>query len=204
MLKRLDRSKQKQVPIGSDKDCRGGQRACTSAFDKFYQRYFAKFVTDLRAAYGPGPLEPEEVAQQAFANLLKRGDFDDVSSPENFVWMSARNIIVSEARKKKVRNDSAAEALTRFYGADIDTFDPERVFMAKEELSRIMRTLNAMPVRRRRIFLLNRVQGLTPAAIARRFGVGRTTVVHHIGKASEELYKSLIAEDKSAGEGGNR
>ena len=197
MLKQVHRDTKEKASPGPNDAITTAPETEASAFNRFYQRYFAKFAADLRTTYGAGPPEPEEVAQQAFANLLKRGSFDEISNPEDFIWMSARNIIVSEARKKKVRQDGATEVLTRFYGTDIDDFNPERVFIGKEELSRMMTTLRAMPARRRHIFLLNRLQGLTPAAIARQLGVGRTTVVHHIGKASEQLYRAMIAPTKS-------
>lgn len=167
------------------------RRVGSGVFSRFYRNYFSKFVADLRSRYGNGPPEPEEVAQQAFANLSQHGDLDSIRSLERFVWVSARNIIISESRKAGVRDRNAREIQSRFYGRDVDEFDPERVSITREELSLVMDALKTLPAKSRRMFLLNRVHGLAPAEIARRFGVRRTTVVYHIGKVAETLYRQL-------------
>ena len=171
--------------------CEQTAHAERSRFKTFYARYFPKLVADLRSAYGAGPPEPEDVAQRAFANLNKRGDLASIRDLEGFVWMTSRNIIYSEKRAETVRSRNKDEVQSVFFGAACYELTPERVFMAKEQLSLIMEALAAMPARRRRIFMLNRLHGLNPAEIARRIGVSRPAVVKHIAKATETIHASL-------------
>ena len=143
-----------------------------------YRRCFAKLAADLRAAYGAGPPDPEEIAQRAFEKLGQRGNLGDIRDPEKYVWVCARNIAVTEKRAEGMRARNRAEVERRMAATPCDTADPERVFNAKQQLSLIVETLKQMPERRRRIFILNRVHGLSPREAGRRCGVraaaGRT------------------------------
>ncbi|MEM1134031.1 MAG: RNA polymerase sigma factor [Pseudomonadota bacterium] len=160
-------------------------------FQKLYQRYFNKLVNGLRRSYGAGPPDPEDVAQAAFEKLGRRETLTDISDPENYIWVAARNIILLEKRRQAVRNANASEIEMRFFGEQGDTFEPERILIAKDQLSLVMETLSRMPERRRQIFMLARVHGLTPAEAGQRCGVSRTAAVRHIAKATSAIAAAL-------------
>ena len=164
----------------------------TLVFKRFYRRYFATLASNLRATYGAGPPDPEEVAQRAFDRLLARESLDDIADLEGFVWICARNVIMSEKRAERVRQNNKEQVALRFFGATCDEFDPERVLMAKEQLALVMEALEAMPERRRRIFMLNRVHGLTPEQAGRRCGVSRSSAVRHIAVATAIIAETLV------------
>lgn len=181
-----------------------GAARAKSAFERFYTRHFAKLVADLRATYGGGPPEPEDVAQRAFANLGKRGDLQSIDNLEAFVWTVSRNIIYSEKRAQAVRMKNAEDVRSVIFGEGSYDLTPERVFIAKEQLSIVMEALKTMPPRRRRIFILNRAHGFTPAEIARKLGVSRPAVVKHIAKATDAIHAQLeeTAHGDAKGGGG--
>lgn len=162
-----------------------------SIFTGLYTRYFAKLVSDLRSAYGGGPPEPEEVAQQAFEKLSRHKDLVNIRNPEGFAWVCARNIIMSEKRAEQVRIANQKEVERRFLSQGHDEFDPERVVMGKEGMSIVVAALQDMPERRRRIFMLNRVHGLTPEQAGRECGVSRSSAVRHIAVATAAIAEML-------------
>jgi DNA-directed RNA polymerase specialized sigma24 family protein len=65
----------------------------------------------------------------------------------------------------------------------------------------LTRTLLAMPDERRRSFLLNRLHGLSAAAIARKTGYSDSAVKKHIGLALSELEAALTASERAAADG---
>lgn len=191
------------TPDGRSRRAREAAVNKTLVFRRFYRRYFATLTNNLRTTYGSGPPDPEEVAQQAFDKLLSRDGLDDIADLEGFVWICARNIIMSEKRAARVRQNNKEQVALRFFGATCDEFDPERVFMAKEQLALVMEALEGMPERRRRIFILNRVHGLTPEQAGRRCGVSRSSAVRHIAVATAIIAEALVlAGGQDAEKGG--
>ena len=166
-------------------------------FIDLYRRCSSKIAGNLRATYGPGPPDPDDVAQRAFETLNKQENIDEIRDPEGFVWICARNIIMSEKRAQRVRSDNQDEVEQRCFAAQGDTFDPERVLMAREQLDLVMETLHQMPERRRQIFMLNRVHGLTPKEAGQRCGVSRSAAVRHIALATSQIAKALAESSTS-------
>jgi RNA polymerase sigma factor (sigma-70 family) len=165
--------------------------AQTSLFSRLYSRYFSRLVAGLRARYGNGPPDPADVAQQAFVQLSVRHNLDELADPEAYVWITARNIMISEKRAMHVRSQHARQVAHGLLGARCDDFDPERVLIAKEELGLVMKTLRKMPKRRRMIFLLVRVEGMTPEQAGHRVGVSRSSAVRHVALATAALAEAL-------------
>ena len=164
---------------------------------ELYSAYFRKLVSDLAAAYGAGPPDPEDVAQRAFVKLNIRGNIDQIKDPEAYVWIAARNIIISEKCSEMVRTRNKHEVERRFFGEGREAFDPERVFIAREQLSLVMEVLEKMPTRRREIFMWNRVYGLTIKEAGRRCGVSQTAAHRHISVAMREIAEALTEEKTS-------
>lgn len=171
-------------------------RNASSSLERLYNRFFLKLVKGLRATYGDGPPDPDEVAQQAFAKLAAKGSLDGIADGESYVWIAARNIILSEKRAMRVRGEHADQAKDGLFGALCDDFDPERVLTAKGDLDLVMTTLQNMPERRRQIFLLARVDGLTPEQAGRSVGVSRTAAVRHIALATAAIAEVLAADTR--------
>lgn len=157
-----------------------------------YRCYFHKLVNDLRTTYGSGPPDPDDVAQAAFEKLSQRGRLDDIANLESYVWIAARNIILSAKRAERVRFNNQDELECRWPGQSGDIFDPERVLIAEEQLQLVVKALTTMPERRQRIFVLNRIDGLTPKQAGAACGVSRTAAVRHIALATEAIAEALI------------
>ena len=168
-----------------------GARFDGNRLNLLFRRLFAKLAGDLRRTYGTGPPDPEDVAQRAFQKLSEREKQDEIRDPEGFLWICARNIIMTEKRSERVRAANRDEVERRFFGSAIDTFDPERVFIANEQLDIIFETLKRMPERRRRIFELNRIHGLTPEQAGKEVGISRSSAARHIALATGMIAEAL-------------
>ena len=181
---------------GEGSSTRRIEDASQSAFARCYEGYFDKLVAGLRSTYGAGPPDPDDVAQAAFAHLYARGKLGEIRDIEGYVWTAARNILMSEKRAQKVRADNREEVERRFFGEPCEAIDPERVFIAREQFSLVTETLKKMPKRRRDIFLMHRVHGLTLKEAGRRAGVGETAAHRHIAVAMRDIATALSAEKR--------
>ncbi|MEM7000050.1 MAG: sigma-70 family RNA polymerase sigma factor [Pseudomonadota bacterium] len=161
------------------------------ALTELYTDQHLKLVAMLRHAFGEGPPEPEDALQQAFENVLARDDLDQIHDLRAFLWRTARNIIISGKRHIAVRTKYDFEIEHLFFAARGDNSGPENVISAEEQLREINRVLRRMPSRRRRAFLLHKLEGLSVSEVARRLGISRSPAVRHIQRAALEIAQSL-------------
>ena len=145
----------------------------------------------LMATFGQGPPEPEDIAQRAFARVAAHGDFRSIRNPKAFLWRIAQNIAVSEKRSQAVRRRQPQDIGGGSLPSPGDAVTPERVLVAKEQMAAIVATLDAMPAKRRRMLVLNRIEGLSFAEIARRTGLSQTAVKKHVARAMIDLDAAL-------------
>lgn len=169
-------------------------RSQTNNLQLLYLRFKDTLVARLTARFGPGPPEPEDIAQQAFEKLQTRDELVDIRQLEDYVWISACNLIRSDFRAQRVRRDHAREVAGGIFFDLCDEIGPERVLLAREQIGIVMDALEELPSRRRELFLLNRVDGLTPEQAGEVHGISRTAAARHIGLASAAISKALMVE----------
>lgn len=156
-----------------------------------YASFCDPLIEKLRALYGSGPPEPGDVVQRVFEDLNSRKDLEQVRDLKAYVWVMARNRMLSEKRSEAMRISKREDILLRFYGDELDDIDPERIAMATEELQIIAAALEKMSARRRNVFLLNRIHGLNPREAGEQLGISRTAAMNHIAKAMSEIEAAL-------------
>ncbi|MEO1079689.1 MAG: sigma-70 family RNA polymerase sigma factor [Pseudomonadota bacterium] len=170
--------------------------------EPIYRRVFVRFVRDLRAAFGNGPPDPEDVAQTAFEKVLSHRSPTEIRDLEGYLWRIAQNYIVSELRSQ---NSAAARELAyadSFIGRDGYLLTPERVLASRDQLTLALKTLGAMPDHRRRAFELVRLEGMSHSEAASLLGVSRPAVTKHVTRATADLYSALADAQGNPAEGG--
>ncbi|MEM9313607.1 MAG: sigma factor-like helix-turn-helix DNA-binding protein, partial [Pseudomonadota bacterium] len=173
--------------LSSDKWSSSRSKSALNTLECLYDRYFAALVDGLRHTYGEGPPDPEEVAQQAFARLNARETLEDIDDLEGFVWVASRNIIMSEKRAQKTRSKHQQDVELQFFGERSECFDPQRVLIGRQQVALVMEALERMPERRRKIFELHRIQGLSLKEAGARCGVGQSAAHRHIAIAMVDI-----------------
>lgn len=167
------------------------RRAVERRVAALYRANAGELCAALRKNFGEGPPDPDDITQQAFEKLLRRRDLSDVNNIKAFLWRTARNLLFKEQRARKVRARHDFEIEQLYFPLEGDTLTPERVIAAKEQLGAIDEALRAMPEKRRRAFVLYRIERLAISDIARRLGIGRTAVYKHIARAAADIDKCL-------------
>ena len=152
----------------------------------------SKIITNLiRKHFGDGPPDPEDVTQAAFQKLIERSDLSDIRDLGGFLWQIARNLVLREKRSMHVRSRYDFEVEQIVFPQRGDVLPPERVLSAREQLKLINQALRAMPEKRRRSFILNRIEGLNVSAVARQLKLSRNAANKHIVRAVEEIDRHL-------------
>lgn len=165
-----------------------------SKLERLYASYASQLSATLRRMYGDGPPDPDDVAQAAFFKVLERGDLDSIKNLKAFLWSTARNILRKEVRARTVRDRYIVDVEHIFFAPTGDVQSPERVIEARQQLNAINCALRTMPKRRRHAFILNRIDGLSVAAVGRDLGISRTAAAKHIARAMADLDACLNPE----------
>lgn len=138
-----------------------------------------------------GADEAEDLAQEALLRTVEAGAKAPVDAPLHLLFRIARNAVIDRLRAK-----GRAAALFRAGEADAadPAANPERILIASERLRRALATIDAMPPKRREVFLLHRLEGLSYAQIARRAGISIKTVEKHMSLAMTQLSREVDGE----------
>lgn len=141
--------------------------------------------------------EVDDVVQEAYAVLAGIGSVDHIQNPKNYLFQTARSVVLQRVRRERVVRFEALGPGD--FEAVSDSASPEDLALLRDELRRADRLLAAMPDRVREAFVLRRVEALSQREIARRMQVSENTVEKHIGKALKFIMQAVRAED----DGGN-
>ncbi|MEO1037965.1 MAG: sigma-70 family RNA polymerase sigma factor [Pseudomonadota bacterium] len=159
-----------------------------SWIDRLYRTYRQELTAFAVRKVGQGPPDPEDVVQHTFRQIAAMADPAAIVNIRAFLYRSAANYIISFRRREKVRRRHAGQAsgLGDIFG-ESDGLDPERVLLGRERIMAVSALIRRLPRRQRRLLLLNRVEGVSFAELARRYDVSEATVRREVKKALEAL-----------------
>jgi RNA polymerase sigma-70 factor (ECF subfamily) len=162
-----------------------------------YGRYRHELIAFVRRKFGKGPPEPEDVAQQAFANFAACAPAGSVANPRAFLYRCAHNIVLNHLKHERAgaRFFERAPDPKEICEARAD-WDPEVVLAGREQYRLLEATIRAMPLARRQMFLLNRVEGLSYAEIGRRLGRSESVVRKQVALAIRACGAVLLAAEQ--------
>ncbi|MGB6176304.1 MAG: sigma-70 family RNA polymerase sigma factor [Methylocella sp.] len=138
------------------------------------------------ARHRAGRQEAEDVVQDAYLHLLQRGTAATLEHPRPYLFRIAANLAVDLARKTNVRLRYAREGFALACNAEAPA-SPEAAAGGAMELRRLQASLAELPPLCRDAFLLNRIDELSHAEIAKRLGVSARTIDRHMVMAWKHL-----------------
>jgi RNA polymerase sigma factor (sigma-70 family) len=140
-----------------------------------------------------------DVVQDAFvryATLSGRGaSAAAIRSPRRFLWRVVANLIIDLRRGARRRGHHAPLDQVVYTLADPKP-SPERQLELNQELTILHAALNELPEKCRQALLLNRMEGLTHEAVARRLGVSSSMVSKYIMRGFRHCVARLVAASR--------
>ena len=161
-----------------------------SAFDRFFSEQFPALVRYLRS-HGASDDDAQDIAQESLFKLTRYHD-----QPENVLRFLLYRIATNGLRDAH-RSMTVAKGANHlsFDASNIDipceSLQPEERAEHHQELARIRDIIHRLPERRREIYLLNRIDGMSYTEIAKHCDISVKAVEKHIGKALSTLRKEL-------------
>ena len=134
-------------------------------------------------AYVKSVQQAEELTQDIFIKLWQsRHRLTEVERPEDYIFIIARNTIFRSFRKK-------VNELTELTETDKpDTsWQPHLQAEYKDSYALLLKGIEQLPEKRRMIFKMSRLEGLSHEEIARRTGLHKVTIAQYIMLSLEYL-----------------
>jgi len=141
------------------------------------------------------PAEAEDLTQETFARLIGSNTFEAADEAQAFVFRVASNLLRDRARSATRHRRYPTLPLETLGPAEefepklVEGLDPERVLIAKENLSEVLAALDELGERTKNIFILFRLEGMKQKGIAELYGVSLSTVEKHVMAAVVHLAK---------------
>jgi RNA polymerase sigma factor (sigma-70 family) len=127
------------------------------------------------------PAEIDDIVQEAYGRIASLESFGHIANARAYFLEVARNVLFEKLRRSRIiRIDTVAE-IDALCIPD-DRPDQERTTIAKDELVRLMRLIDELPERCRKMFVLRKIEGLSQKQIAQRLGVTENTVETQVGR----------------------
>lgn len=141
--------------------------------------FFMRFISDEDTAY--------DYAQDVFYDIwTQRKKFAEVESFSAYLFRMAKFRIFNHYDKQSVQSKFVNEK--RYVGA-ANSVSLEQSVFADEMEELIWKTVNKMPAKRRKIFVMSRMQGYSNEDISKELCISKRTVENHITNALAELRK---------------
>jgi RNA polymerase sigma-70 factor, ECF subfamily len=158
-----------------------------TALDELIRRYWSPLIAYVTRLGGSAD-GAEDIAQQTFQRLWeRRGSWRTTGSVRGLLYRIARNLAVSEHRSQQSRSraDTLAGEATREPATPLDLLENAELHDA------LAHAMQALPRRRREVFILRCVHDLSYREISEIMGISQQTVANQLSRALTTLRESL-------------
>ncbi|TDR84524.1 RNA polymerase sigma factor [Enterovirga rhinocerotis] len=155
-----------------------------------FSRLFAVFASErsrieATVRIRAGEVAAADVMQDAWIKLAQQSEAG-IEQPSAFVRSVARNAATDHRRKERRRASLDAEVQELLWETE-DAVSPERILIGRQAVALMRQAIDDLPPQTKRIFEMNRFDGLTFREIAAELGISEPAVYYHIRRALERL-----------------
>lgn len=141
-----------------------------------------ELVAFLRRKAGPRH-QPHDLLHDLFIRMSCLREASGIDNPKAYLFRAAANLVIDIARADRHRNEKMARVAADRLTAHDPAPDALQATIDRERLRRLDRALAELPEETRAMIYLLRIDGLRYDAVARLFGVSKSTVEKRVAKA---------------------
>jgi RNA polymerase sigma-70 factor (family 1) len=160
------------------------QKGCRSSFEKIYELYHGR-VFGFCVKYGLDPSDAEEVTQEVFVKIWEaRKQLDPERNIQSYILTIARNVAV-DSFKAKIKEQATRKYQMSYLESGFNNI--EEAIDYQELQATVENVMMRIPEKRRKVFELSRIKGLSHKEISRELGISTKTVENHIALALQDF-----------------
>ncbi len=167
---------------GKPQDKEARQPVSVESLAASYQRPLLRYF--LRQ--GLSVSDANDCVQDVFTRVIRKGDVGNLDNPQGYIFTIANNLLKDRARRKRTRKDDKHIEVddTLLF---CDRPSQARILAGRQELALVKKAIMKMPPKVRRVFILNRFEGLKYREIADVLGISISAVEKHMMTALKQL-----------------
>lgn len=160
---------------------RAPQRTEPLCVQEIIRRHHGALINFLRRRLSVAD-DAEDVAQETYIRMMKYEGSSELNSPSAMLFRIAVNVANDHGRSAVARHASQHSELQEM---ELISESPsaERELLASQNLDLVLEAIDALPPKRRQVFLLSRASDMTYPEIAAHCGISVKMVEKHISKA---------------------
>ncbi len=155
-----------------------------NSFEKLFKSYYPKLVA-FANSYVHDIDKSESITQEIFVNLWEHRNRYEIASIKNYLYTAIRNRCHNELKRRAYDNKYQS-----YLHANTDAFYMQ--FSDERLLKYIHKVIDELPEQRKKIFRLNRIDGLKYKEIAVQLNISIKTVENQMSKALKYLRIHLL------------
>lgn len=171
------------------------QQGCKKSFEEIYILYH-KRVYGFCVKYGLDDSDAEEVVQEVFVKIWEvRKQLNPEGNFHSYILTIARNFIV-DGFKEKIREQAARSYQMSYLESGFNNVESSLNY--QELQTTISGVMSRIPEKRRKVFELSRMEGLSHKEISQELGISPKTVENQIALALQD-FRVAIKGKKTMG-----
>lgn len=163
---------------------------CRESFQKLLERYWPRLVAFSAEIVG-GRDEANDVVQEAFIRVwVNRDQWSPIGTVRAYLYRIARNLSLNAVRDRRTRDQYSEQGGISLLGRH-HAQGPEEHFRGRRVREEVEQAVNALPERRREVFILSRYHLLSHREIAETLDISPQTVANQMSAALAYLREEL-------------
>ena len=164
-------------------------------FDDIYIEYYQRCFLFAKS-YLHDEMQSKDIASEAMITLWSTMKTEEVKNIRAFLMTVVKNQALNYLRNEHLRMEARENILDdELYELDfrissLDSSDPNQLF-SEEIIAIVNHTLNELPEKTRRVFIMRRFEEKSYREIASEMNMSVKGVEYHMNKATESLKKTL-------------
>jgi RNA polymerase sigma-70 factor (ECF subfamily) len=137
----------------------------------------------------PG-IDIDDIVQEAYSTLASLDSVEHIRNARTYLFQVARSIVLDQIRHGRVVSMESVADIAALGSIDPQP-SPETQAGDRQELRTLGEAIATLSGRRREVFMLRKIAGMSQRDVARRLGISESAVENQVARAIEALGKLI-------------
>jgi len=143
----------------------------------------------------PRGIEADDLIQEAYAKLAGLPEDAEISYPKAYLYQITKRLITDHIRHSSVISIEALAEAAQISVLEAG-FTPERILSGRQELERLYRAIESLPIPCRTVFVMRKFDDKPQKVIAAELRISENTVEKRMSRALRIIIEYLQVNDR--------